>query len=251
MNAETFTVQAHEGHTTDLARLQSTRFALMSETEQGRRWAEAKLKRVTGGGTITARYMRQDNFEFFPKFKVVVEGNHKPKLWSVDEAIRRRLRLVPFDIVIPEKERDTEIAEKLKKEWPGILRWMIEGCLKWQRDGLKMPEVVRCATEVYLKEQDVFAQWIAMECEVAARERMPAPAGYDSWKSYALAGKEWPGKRHEFKEKMEKAGFSWGHFRDGDYFSGIKLKDKTKGSGYVFVREDEWNKMKEEANKGQ
>ena len=79
--------------------------------------------------------MRQDYFEFTPQFKLVIAGNHKPGLRSVDEAIRRRFNLIPFTVAIPPAERDERLTEKLKAEWPGILAWMIEGCLDWQRHG--------------------------------------------------------------------------------------------------------------------
>jgi putative DNA primase/helicase len=91
--------------------------------------------------------MRQDFFEYTPQFKLVVAGNHKPGLRSVDEATRRRLHLVPFTVTIPKAERDPDLFEKLKAQWPGILRWMIEGCLAWQREGLNPPPVVTGATE--------------------------------------------------------------------------------------------------------
>ena len=83
--------------------------------------------------------MRQDFFEFMPQFKLIIAGNHKPGLRSVDEAIRRRFNLVPFTVTIPPEERDPKLAEKLKAEWPGILQWMIEGCLEWQRTGSPRP----------------------------------------------------------------------------------------------------------------
>ena len=100
-----------------------------NETEVGRRWAEAKLKTLSAGDTISARFMRQDFFEFVPAFKLFVVGNHRPHFRSVDEAIRRRLHLLPFTVTIPESERDPNLAEKLKTEWPDILRWQIVGCL--------------------------------------------------------------------------------------------------------------------------
>ena len=90
--------------------------------------------------------MRQDFFEYVPQFKLMVAGNHKPGLRSVNEAIRRRLKLIPFTVTIPEQERDEKLSESLKAEWPGILQWMIDGCLAWQRDGLAPPDIVRSAT---------------------------------------------------------------------------------------------------------
>ena len=104
--------------------------------------------------------MRGDFFDFRPTHKLMVAGNHKPSLRNVDEAIRRRFMLVPFGVCIPEDERDPQLAKKLEAEWPAILCWMVDGCLEWQRDGLKIPAAVREATDNYLADQDTLAQWV-------------------------------------------------------------------------------------------
>jgi putative DNA primase/helicase len=86
---------------------------------------------MTGGDKMTAPFMRQDFFDFLPKFKLWITGNHKPRLNNVDEAMRRRMLLVPFLVQIPVEERDPDLPEKLKAEWPAILRWCLDGCLEW------------------------------------------------------------------------------------------------------------------------
>jgi putative DNA primase/helicase len=96
--------------------------------QRGRKWDETKIKALTGGDKITARFMRQDYFDYEPTFKLFVAGNHKPRLGGVDEAMRRRLLLVPFLVQIPPAERDPHLARKLEPEWPAILRWCIDGC---------------------------------------------------------------------------------------------------------------------------
>ena len=101
---------------------------------------------------LTARFMRQDFFDFVPTFKLFIAGNHKPRLGSVDEAMRRRLLLVPFTVRIPAGERDPGLAEKLWGERAAILRWCLDGCLHWQRDGLAPPACVRDATDDYFRE---------------------------------------------------------------------------------------------------
>ncbi len=133
---ETFTASAVERHPTELASLQGRRTVSAIETEEGRRWAESRIKALTGGDKIAARFMRQDFFEFTPQFKLIIAGNHKPGLRTVDEAIRRRFHLVPFTVTIPPEKRDPSLTEKLRQEWPGILEWMIEGALAWQEQGL-------------------------------------------------------------------------------------------------------------------
>jgi putative DNA primase/helicase len=118
---ETFTDSKNERHPTDLAGLRGARLVTAVETEEGRRWAESKIKALTGGDKVAARFMRQDFFEFAPQFKLLIAGNHKPGLRSVDEAIRRRLHLIPFAVTIPPSERDAELPGKLAGELPGTV----------------------------------------------------------------------------------------------------------------------------------
>jgi putative DNA primase/helicase len=120
---DTFTLSYASQHPTDMAGLVAARLVTAVETEEGKTWAEAKIKAITGGDAISARFMRQDFFTFTPQFKVMIAGNHKPRLRTVDEAIRRRFHLIPFTVTIPPAERDKHLAEKLKAEWPAILRW--------------------------------------------------------------------------------------------------------------------------------
>jgi putative DNA primase/helicase len=124
-----FTACANQQHPTELAGLRGARFVTVAETEDGAHWAESKIKTFTGGDKIAARFMRGDYFEFRPEAKLVIAGNHKPSLRSVDEAIRRRLCLVPLCVTIPEAERDPRLSEKLRSEFSGILAWAVQGCL--------------------------------------------------------------------------------------------------------------------------
>src|SRR5262249_7531439 len=125
---EMLTVTNSERHPTELAMLRGARLVTAIETEEGKQWHESKLKALTGGDLIAARFMRQDFFEYIPQFKLLIAGNHKPAFRNVDEAIRRRVKLMPFTVTIPKSKRDRALSDKLKAEWPGILRWMIDGC---------------------------------------------------------------------------------------------------------------------------
>ena len=157
---ETFTASNVDRHPTELAGLRGARLVTATETEEGRRWAESRIKALTGGDPMRARFMRQDFFEYAPQFKLLIAGNHKPGLRSVDEAIRRRFHLMPFTVTIPPERARPDLDEKLKDEWPGILRWMIEGCLAWQQTGLRPSNAVRSATDAYLQAEDAMAAWI-------------------------------------------------------------------------------------------
>jgi putative DNA primase/helicase len=161
---ETFTVSHNERHPAELAALRGARLVTASETEEGRRWAESRVKEMTGSAPITARFMRQDPFTFFPQFKLMFSGNHMPALRTVNKAITRRFNRIPFAVTIPDDKVDMHLADKLKDEWPDILAWMIEGCLEWQRIGLAPPKSVTDATESYLESQDLLGEWIDECC---------------------------------------------------------------------------------------
>jgi putative DNA primase/helicase len=156
----TFTASNTEQHPADMAKLCGVRLAVAQETEKDRHWGEAKVKMLTGGDKIAARFMRQNFFDFTPQFKLFICGNHKPQLRGIDEAMRRRLLLVPFTVKIPVAERDKDLPDKLKAEWPAILRWMVDGCLEWQRIRLAPPKSVLDATDEYFSEQDTVGEWI-------------------------------------------------------------------------------------------
>src|SRR5262249_34666209 len=190
---ETFIVTQGERHPTDLAGFRGARLVTSQETDHGRQWAEAKIKNLTGGDPISARFMRQDFFKYMPAFKLVIAGNHKPALGSVDAAIRRRLHLIPFTVTI--RNPDKDLAEKLREEAAGILKWMIDGCLAWQSEGLNPPAIVREATEAYLGEEDTFAQWVEECCLTGNGCWGPGDDLWQSWTKWTTANGERPGSR--------------------------------------------------------
>jgi putative DNA primase/helicase len=207
---DTFTANDRERHPTDLAGLRGARLVSSVETEEGRRWAEAKIKQLTGGDIIKARFMRQDFFDYRPAFKLVIAGNHKPGLRSVDEAIRRRFNLVPFTITIPPEERDETLAERLKQEFPGILQWAIDGCLDWLERGLAAPDAVRAATDAYLEAEDALPAWMqeAGERDVEHWERTEDL--YLSWSKWAGRVGEYVGSMKKFSQRLDERGASVG-----------------------------------------
>jgi putative DNA primase/helicase len=207
---ETFTASGGDRHPTDLAGLRGARLVTATETEEGRRWAESKIKSLTGGDRIAARFMRQDFFEFTPVFKLIIAGNHRPGLRSVDEAIRRRFHLVPFTQTIPKSERDEKLGEKLKAEWPGILNWMIEGALAWQAEGLQPPPAVRSATAAYLEAEDSLAAWIEDAGEADPDHWESTQALYRSWKTWSERAGEHPGTLRKFAQRLEDRGEAFG-----------------------------------------
>ena len=186
--AETFMASKGERHPVELADLRGARLVHATEVDRNRRWNEARIKMLTGGDTVRARFMRQDPFSFVPQMKLIISGNHRPRFDSVDEATRRRILLVPFLVTIPKAERDSHLTTKLQREWPGILRWCIEGCLEWQRGGLQPPPAVTEATEDYISEQDHAAEWLAANYQ-------PDPDGFELNANLFASWEEWARER--------------------------------------------------------
>ena len=221
---ETFLAARGERHPTELAALRGARLVVAHETDVGRHWNESRIKQLTGGDMIAARFVRQDFFTFKPTFKICIVGNHKPSLRTVDEAIRRRFHLIPFDITIPPKERDTQLAEKLKAEWGGILAWAVQGCLEWRRDDLNPPKAVREATEQYLEAEDTFAAWIEECTELASDLTFETSADlFASWKAWADLAAETSGSRKRFAEILQSRGYTPKRTDKARGFQGIRL----------------------------
>jgi putative DNA primase/helicase len=220
---ETFTASNSDRHPTDLAGLRGARLVTATETEEGRRWAEARIKTLTGGDPVSARFMRQDFFEYVPSFKLFITGNHKPSLRSVDEAIRRRFHLVPFAITIPAEDRDRDLGEKLRSEWPGILAWLIEGCLHWQKLGLRPPRAVLDATKAYLEAEDAISAWLDERYERDASAWTSSTALYSSWKGWAEQNGEHPDSMKRLSQKLESRGLVPERKMHGRGFRGLRL----------------------------
>lgn len=224
---DTFTASRSDKHPTDLAMLRGARLVTASETEEGRAWAEARIKQMTGGDRITARFMRQDFFTFIPTFKLTIVGNHKPVLHNVDDAARRRFNIVPF--TRKPARPDPQLEEKLKAEYPTILRWMIDGCLDWQKHRLVRPASVVEATDEYFSAQDLFAQWLQDDCDAEpgnSAKLENSTTLFQSWRSYAERAGESAGSQKAFAENLKRRGFE--HFRSyvGRGFKGIRLKPR-------------------------
>ena len=232
---ETFTASGHERHPTDLAGVRGARLVTAIETEEGRRWAESRIKALTGGDKISARFMRQDFFQYKPQFKLVIAGNHKPSLRSVDEAIRSRFNLIPFLVTIPLDQRDLQLGEKLKAEWSGILQWMIDGCVSWQEIGLAPPKSVTEATTAYLESEDGLAAWMEEACERDPGAFETSSDLFTSWKAWAERSGEVPGALKAFRQALEKRGLHESRQHSKRGFLGLRLSRPDNSEAY-------WNK---------
>jgi len=225
----TFMEARNEQHPTDLAGLRGARLVTASEIADGQRWNEAKIKKLTGGDPIPARFMRQDFFTYTPQFKLLIAGNNKPSLRNVDEAMRSRLHLIPFTVTIPVEKRDQKLPERLLIERDGILRWTLDGCLEWQRIGLKPPAVVVSAIKDYFESEDAIGRWLVEACDqgkALTSKFMLTGILFGAWKIWADAARAWVGTEKQFSQSLEARGFKKGRQpgtgRQG--FLGLALK---------------------------
>jgi putative DNA primase/helicase len=221
---DSFMAAIGDRHPADIAALRGARFVTATETEEGRDWAEARLKLLTGGDPVTVRVMRGDPFTFAPTFKLTFAGNHEPALKNVDAAMRRRLILVPFDHR-PEKP-DLDLEEKLRAEWPAILRWAVNGCLLWQRDRLTPPASLITEADNYFAKQDAVGRWLDECCEVRAADETvetSADSLFTSWSSFARSEGRNPRNKTWFGRELTQKRLSSRHTRTGKTYTGIRL----------------------------
>jgi putative DNA primase/helicase len=222
---ETFTESKTDRHPTELARLHNARLVTATETETGHHWAESRIKLLTGGDPVTAHFMRKDDFEYTPLFKLFFSGNHKPGLRSIGEAMRRRLNMIHFAVTIEKKDRDKHFADKLQPEWPGILQWMIEGCLAWQKGGLDPPLAVTKATDDYFTAQNSFAFWLEECCDRRDPNAWTSTTVlFASWKQWAEKAGVRYGDIKSFREAMAEAGFEWRRKKEGNGYQGLSIR---------------------------
>ncbi len=204
---ELLTVKA-SAHPTELADLKGARFVASVEVEDGKHLAESLVKQMTGGDRIKARFMRGDFFEFSPTHKVFLAANHKPEVRGTDTGIWRRIKTVPFDVTIPKGGRDPALPAKLREELPGILRWAVEGCLLWQREGLGEPEEVKAATAEYRAEMDVLAGFIEERCVTRPGAWAKFADLYAEYETWCRESGELAEKKRTFGTRLKERGFS-------------------------------------------
>ena len=182
-----FLMHTRGGHETELARLQGMRLVICSEVNQEDRFDEAKMKMLTGGDTITARFMRQDHFSFEPTHHLWLMGNHQPEVKSGGTSFWRRLRLIPFTNTVPPERRVENLARILvAEEGPGILAWIVEGARQHFTTGLQDPDKVKVATETYAAEEDHMSRFLEECCRIGGGdfvklETKKLRAAYESW----------------------------------------------------------------------
>ncbi len=227
--AEALMVKGREGGVNnDIARLRGARFVAAVETDEGKRLSESLIKEMTGGDTITARFLFTEFFEFIPAFKVWLACNHKPVIRGTDHAIWRRIRLIPFLVTIPEAEQDKELADKLKAEASGIMAWAVRGCMKWRAEGLKSPDKVMMATAEYRSEMDTIGAWIDECCKIGQLHyETGASVLYENYKQWAASNGEWVMSQKKLSLKLTERGYQKNSKSSGAFYIGIRIKTKA------------------------
>jgi putative DNA primase/helicase len=218
-----FTDSRLKSHDTDVAGLQGARGVFANETEAGAFFAEAKVKLLTGGDRVSARKMRTDYSDFNPEFKLFLSGNRRPHLRTNSEAMRRRMHLIPFEITIPDQEKDPRLAQKLQAEWSGILRWAIDGCADWRRQRLKPPQRVMAATDSYFSSQDSLGDWITASLAIEAGAKAPADDLYGAYRNFMKSRGEEVGSIKDFGADLESKGFVRKRTGQGVRWLGMRL----------------------------
>lgn len=173
---------------TDVARLDGPRFVTASEVDRGRRLAESLVKELTGQDTVSARFLYGEYFDFQPQFKLFLSTNNKPVIRGVDNAIWRRIKMIPFNVQFGEGKdlpKDDNLADKLRDEAQGILAWLVRGCLYWQEEGLETPAEVTAAIAEYRYEMDALAEFIDDRCLVAPGLNVTAREIYSAYCGWA------------------------------------------------------------------
>ncbi len=220
-------VKRAEEHPTGLTDLAGRRLVAAIETTEGHRLAETLVKELVGGDPIRARRMREDYWQFTPTHKVILACNRRPVVKGTDVAIWRRLKLIPFKVVIPPAERDKHLPEKLRAELPGILAWAVRGCSDWQQHGLGEPKAVIDATADYQTAEDVLANFIAECCAIGPGTRVKA-------RDLLAAYREWAGDKYlttrRLTQMLEERGVE--RFRNnGVWYRNLELTtDTTDGT---------------------
>ena len=214
---------AVEGHNEALANIRGKRLIATTEIESGKRLASALLKKVTGGESIKTSRKFEHEIEFTPECKVWVSGNHKVEIPDNTLSIWRRVKLVPFTVIIPENEVNPDLFNDLKTEWPGIFNWMLVGCLDSRINGLDDAPAIKTATGEYRNEQDVIVQFVNEKCELAPKNRV---AKGDLFKAFELWNEGAKVGRTEFGQRMKNYGNGdvIGEIKSGGhYWTGICL----------------------------
>lgn len=218
---ELLTARTFDAHPTGVADLFGLRLAILHEADKGRRLAEGTVKRLTGGDRIKARRMREDFWSFDPSHSFVMLTNHKPIVAGTDEGIWRRIRLIPWHVVIPPEERDEHLGDKLAVELDYVLTWLVRGCLDWRQHGLNDPEPVAKATSAYRAESDALGRFLSDHTMNHGQVR--SSDLFKAWEKWCADEGEDAGSQTAFSNALTDRGYDKKHTEAGKFWQGLGL----------------------------
>jgi putative DNA primase/helicase len=194
----------HDPHPERIASMRGKRMVVSAELEEKAVLAEQTVKLLTGGDTLSARELYGRRFNFSPSHKVLLVTNHRPRVRGTDHAIWRRIRLVPFNVIIPLEHQDPDLRRRLLDDHgPSVLAWLVRGAVSWHQDGLGTADAVETATDGYRRSQDLLATFLA-ECTVeAAGQRTKVGNLYDEWRRWCERSGERPGRKQDFAAALD------------------------------------------------
>ena len=222
---ETFMKKNGDNYSNDVARLRGTRFVTTTEVEQGRRLSEPLIKKITGNDEMTARFLYGEFFNFMPTFKIWMATNHKPVIKGTDHGIWRRIKLIPFNVRIPQENQDRHLEQKLKQEASGILNWLLEGMGIWMKEELKPPKAVLFATDEYRGEMDVIGNFIQEKCIQKKDESITIKRLYKAYSDWCDENHEHPVSERFFTLRLKEMGFVQDRNSTERFWVGIGLAD--------------------------
>jgi putative DNA primase/helicase len=225
------TARSFDAHPTGVADLFGLRLAVLHESDAGRRLAEGTVKRLTGGDRIKARRMREDFWSFDPSHTFWMLTNHKPIVGGDDEGIWRRLRLVPWDVVIPPAERDPDLGDKLQVEVDAVLSWLIAGYQEWHQHGLAEPDQVTDATKAFRDESDTLGRYLDERCLKGAHFHVGSTDLFTGWSKWCAEQGEDPGTQTAFATRLQNKGFESFTHHGLRRWRGLALAAEDKGEG--------------------
>lgn len=248
--AETWVSKTQSGPTNDIAALAGARFVPVVETEHDKQLAEALVKQATGGDAITARFHFKEFFSFIPTFKLWLATNHKPRIRGSDYAIWRRILLLPFNVTFVDADKavagqnvkDLHLKDKLVGEFPGILAWMVRGCMAWQKGGLKPPATVIAATESYQDSQDNVSGFIRDCCHQSRGISCSINLLYAAYQVWCEENEEEPMPKRGFGKNLDERGYPPGPRTKRERLrKGIDLKHEYREAAPIRMAEPQTN----------
>lgn len=220
----TLLARARDGSANELLKFKGARLAVASEVPKKRRFNESMLKDLSSTDLISTRPLFHEAFQFQPTHTLWVYGNHLPRVSASDTGVWRRLSLLPFENVVPKKTVDINfIANKLEPELPGILNWAIEGCLAWQKTGVKQPKRVADATTGYRSDNDVMAEFIEERIVDRAGKKVRANIVYKIYREWAIEQGEKPVTNAAFGQELIEQGIHRGRDARGNFYTDVKV----------------------------